>query len=446
MPKLSTEPYKGARDFYPEEKRIQNYIFNIWRETALSFGYEEYDAPLLEKLEVYEAKSGEELVNNQLYSLEDKGGRKVAIRPEKTPSVARMVAAKLPSLPRPIRWFNIGNCWRYEKPQKGRGREFYQFDCDIFGENSINADVEVFSIPLEVMKKLGATKGMFELRVNNRKFAEFYLKEVANIQGEIAQKATQLYRVTKSIDSKPKIAEKEFTQMLESYGLSDEQISKVNEYLNADLDFVTKFVNQNEGAKQLIEFLDLMGKMGYKDFIRYSPEIMRGLDYYTGIVVEQFDLNPKNNRAMYGGGRYDNLIGLFSDQKLTGVGFAMGDITLLEFLKEWNLLPQLEQQVEYFVALWQSRDSNQQTKYTAKTMEIAQKIRQAGYSCLTQLDYRTSISQQLATASKKGIKKAIIAGEKELEKNTIGIKNLTTGEQKEIPFEEFLENLKRSNA
>jgi len=237
MPKLSTEPYKGARDFYPEEKRIQNYIFNIWRETALSFGYEEYDAPLLEKLEMYEAKSGEELVNNQLYSLEDKGGRKIAIRPEKTPSVARMVAAKLPSLPRPIRWFNIGNCWRYEKPQKGRGREFYQFDCDIFGIDEIAADAEIFSIPLEVMKKLGATKEMFELRVNNRRFAEFYLKEVVGLFGEISQKDTGLYKVTKAIDSKPKVTSQEFTQMLEKAGLSNEQIEKVKVYLVAILAF-----------------------------------------------------------------------------------------------------------------------------------------------------------------------------------------------------------------
>ncbi len=439
--RLSTEPYKGARDFYPEEKRIQNYIFNIWRETALKFGYEEYDAPLLEKLEMYEAKSGEELVNNQLYSLEDKGGRKIAIRPEKTPSVARMVAAKVKSLPRPIRWFNIGNCWRYEKPQKGRGREFYQFDCDIFGIDEITADTEVFSIPLEVMKKLGATKEMFELRVNNRRFAEFYLKEITQIEGEISQKDTQLYKVAKAIDSKPKISEKEFTQMLEEAGLNNEQVTKVKSYLDADLEFVVQFTSKNKGAQELIEFFDLMQKSGYKDFIKYSPEIMRGLDYYTGIVVEQFDLNPTNNRSMYGGGRYDNLIGLFSTEKLTGVGFAMGDMTLLEFLEGWNLIPQLNQEIEYFVTLWPAQSTEKQTKYSVKTVEIAQKIREKGKTCITQLEPTTSISQQLSTASKKGAKNAIIIGEKEMEKNTLSVKNLETGEQKEIPFVKFLASI-----
>lgn len=442
MPKLSTEPYKGARDFYPAEKRLQNYLFNIWRKTALSFGYEEYDFPFLEKLELYEAKSGEELVNNQLYSLEDKGGRKIAVRPEKTPSVARMIAAKVQALPRPIRWFNISNCWRYEKPQKGRGREFFQFDCDIFGVNTIAADAEVFSIPLEVMKKLGATKEMFELRVNNRRFADFYLKNIINLTGGIAQKDTQLYKVAKAIDTKPKITEQEFTQMLKENGLNQEQIEKIQKYLLADLSNVEQYYTQNQGAKEIIDFFELMAKSGYGDFIKYRPEIMRGLDYYTGTVVEQFDLNPQNNRAMYGGGRYDNLIGLFSDEKLSGVGFGMGDMTLLEFLEGWNLLPQLSQDVEYFVTLWPAREKDQDnTELVTKSMEIAGKIREKGKTCIAQLESDISISQQLSIASKKGARKVIIIGENELKQNTLSVKNLEDGSQKEIPLEEFLSEL-----
>ncbi|MBD3366474.1 histidine--tRNA ligase [candidate division WWE3 bacterium] len=440
--KLTTEPYKGARDFYPEEKRIQEYLFNIWRETAKSFGYEEYDFPLLEKYELYEAKSGEDLVQNQLYSFEDRGGRKVAVRPEKTPSLARMVAARVQSLPKPIRWFNIGNCWRYEKPQRGRGREFYQFDCDIFGVDDIFADVEVFSIPIEVMKKLGATSEMFEIRVNNRKFAESYLRNIVELKGGMAEKDSQLYAVTKAIDSKPKISENEFLKLLEEAWVSTKQIEKLNEYLSADLEFVSKYAKDNEGAKELLDFFALMKETGYGEFIAFKPEIMRGLDYYTGMVIEQFDLNPKNNRSMYGGGRYENLIGLFSDEQMGGVGFAMGDMTLLEFLKGWNLLPEIEQEVDYYVTVWPvskgaSEGKQEATGNLADAFKTARKLREKGKNVINCLDPTTSISDQLADANKRGAKNVVIQGPQEEEEGVVSVKNMKSGEQQQIPIEKL---------
>ncbi len=443
MSKLSTKPYKGARDFYPEDQRIQNYIFNVWRKTALSFGYEEYDFPFLERYELYEEKSGEDLVQNQLYSFKDRGDRKVAIRPEKTPSLARMVAEKVQTLPKPIRWFNIGNCWRYEKPQKGRGREFFQFDCDIFGVENITADVEVFSIPIEVMKNLGATKEMFELRVNNRRFAEFYLKEIVELSGTIDQKDTQLYRVTKAIDSRPKIPNKEFVRLLREAKLDDNQVRKVEDYLEADLTFVKGYLEDNEGARELIQFFNLMEKTGYGDFIRYSPEIMRGLDYYTGIVVEQFDLSPKNNRAMYGGGRYDNLVQLFSDEKVNGVGFAMGDITLLEFLKGWDLLPDLEKEIDYLVTLWPNENPEEKNKFITESFKISRELRRAGKNVITWLEEGTPISQQLSDANKQGVKNVIIMGPKELRKGTLSVKNMSEETQEEVSRTKFLKDLKK---
>jgi len=435
------EPYKGARDFYPEDMRIRNYIFEIWRETALSFGYEEYDFPLLERYEIYAEKSGEDLVNNQLYSFEDKGGRRLAIRPEKTPSLARMVAAKVNALSRPIRWFNIGNCWRYEKPQKGRGREFFQFDCDIFGVDGIVADAEVFSIPVEVMLKLGATKDMFELRINNRRFAEYYLKEIVGLSGEINKKESQIYKTVKAVDTKLKITQKDFVNLLEEANLSSEQIQKTERYLNTDLSFVEKYVEKNEGARELIDFFTLMRQANYSDYIKYSPETIRGLDYYTGTVIEQFDLNPKNNRSMYGGGRYDNLIQLFSDTQLNGVGFAMGDMPLLEFLKGWNLVPELGQEVDCLVTLW-PEDSTKNVgrndnKYIANTFKIARKLREKGNTVITWLEPGTKISQQLSVGNKKGVKNVIIQGEKEIEKGVVSVKNMKTGEQKEVRLEEL---------
>ncbi len=440
MSKLSTKPYKGARDFYPKEKRLQNCIFNIWRETAQSFGYEEYAPPLLEKYELYEAKSGEDLVNNQLYSFEDRGGREVAIRPEKTPSLARMIAAKVKALPKPIRWFNIGNCWRYEKPQKGRGREFFQFDCDIFGVDNIAADVEVFSIPIEVMKRIGATEDMFEIRVNNRRFAEYYLTKVVGITGEMSEKGTQLYQVTKAIDSKPKISNKEFVELLEKAALDKEQVDSLSKYLDADLNFVEKFKEINKGAKEILDFFDLMEKAGYGKYLKYSPEIMRGLDYYTGMVIEQFDLNPDNNRAMYGGGRYDDLAQLFTDEEINGVGFAMGDMTLIEFLEGWNLTPELDREIDFYVTLWPSK-TEETGEEMADMFEITRLLREKGKKVISCLEPGTSISDQLSTANKEGVNNVIIRGEKEKGKGEITVKNMQTGDQKTLSKDEFLNNL-----
>ncbi|MBI2620906.1 histidine--tRNA ligase, partial [candidate division WWE3 bacterium] len=408
--KLSTQPYKGARDFYPDDMRIRNYIFDVWRKTAKSFGFDEYDFPFLEPLELYEAKSGEELVKNQLYRFKDKGEREIAIRPEKTPSAARLVAARIKELPRPIKWFNIGNCWRFEKPQKGRGREFFQFDCDIFGSNSVLADAEVLSIPVEVMKKLGATENMFEIRVCNRRLTEFYLKDVVKLGGGIGESGTQMYKVAKIIDSKPKITHVAFEKELTEAGLSPSQIDSLQKFIEADISFVSKFVNDCYGAKEIVEFFEIMNGRGCDKYFKFCPEIMRGLDYYTGNVVEQFDLNPKNNRSMYGGGRYDNLVSEFADENLPGVGFAMGDITLLEFLKGWNLLPTFAPETQYLITLWPSQDS----QYAKASFEAASALRKNGKNVELWTEPNTKLDKQLKYADKKGIPFVVIIGENEL--------------------------------
>jgi len=440
MKKLSTEAYKGARDFYPEDMRIRNYIFDTWRETALSFGYEEYDFPFIEKYELYEEKSGEDLVKNQLYAFEDKGGRKVAIRPEKTPSLARMVAAKINSLSRPIRWFNIGNCWRYEKPQKGRGREFFQFDCDIFGVDGITADAEVFSIPVEIMLKLGATKDMFEIRVADRKLAEDYLRDEVELTGAINERGCQMNKVAKIVDSMNKLSQKEFEGALEKEGLNTGQVEKVRAFVEADLRFLEKFASRSEGARETLEFFKLMENAGYGDYFKFCPDVMRQFDYSTGIVIEQFDLNPKNNRAMFGGERYSDLVNLFTDVPLGGTGFAMGDMTLLEFLKGWNLVPELGQEIDYLVTLWpgdNTKKNGGNNKYMASTFNIARTLRKKGNTVIIWLEPGVSISKQLSYASKKGVSNVIIQGDKEIGKGIVSIKNMTTGEQKEVVLKEL---------
>ncbi|MEM2984430.1 MAG: histidine--tRNA ligase, partial [Candidatus Jordarchaeaceae archaeon] len=414
--KLPTRPYKGARDFYPEDMRIRNYIFNIWRKTALKFGFEEYDFPLIEPFEIYAAKTSEEIVNKQLYSFEDRGGRKVAIRPEKTPSVARMVAGRINELPRPIKWFNIGSCWRYEAPQKGRGREFFQFDCDILGSESIIADVEVFIIPIEVMKSFGANKNMFEIRVNNRRFAEYYLKEVCRINGSISERDTPLYKVAKAIDARPKISAEKFDSLLDEAQLNRDQKQKVNGYLCSDLDLVKRYKVETKGAQELIEFFTLIEQIGYSEFFKFSPEIMRGLDYYTGNVIEQFDLNPKNRRAMFGGGRYDNLVQQFSDKLVPGVGFAMGDMTLFEFLKQWELIPTLPTETKVYVTIFSKELQNE-------AFDLTKQLRDAGINTSQSLETE-KLDKQLKYADRKGIPYVAIIGPEEKKKGVVKLKDM----------------------
>lgn len=431
--KLTTQPYKGARDFYPEDMRIRNYIFDTWKTVCKRYGFEEYDFPFLEPLEIYEAKSGEELVNKQIYNLNDRGGRRLAIRPEKTPSVARLVAGKIKQLPRPIKWFNIGNCWRFEKPQKGRGREFFQLDCDIFGLENVIADAEVFSIPVEIMLELGAKEKMFEVRVNNRRFTEFYLREVVKLDGGTAKRNTQMYAVIKTIDSKPKISEDEFTQLLEEARLKPDQIDKLDKLLEADLKFVEKYKGENKGAGELIQFFELVAQKGFSAFFKFSPEIMRGLDYYTGNVMEQFDLDPENNRSMYGGGRYDDLASLYVDEKIPGVGFAMGDVTLLEFLKGWKLLPTLSTETKVYITIF---DKNTQEK----SSQIAQELRKAGINTTSALEIQ-KLDKQLKYADRKGIPYVIIAGPSEIKKGVVILKDMKAKKQEEMRIEEVVNKL-----
>jgi len=432
--KLGTQPYKGARDFYPQDLRLRNYIFETFSSVCKKYGYEEYDFPFLEPFELYAAKSGEELVNNQLYSFEDRGGRKVAIRPEKTPTLARMVAARINELPKPVRWFNIGQCWRYEKPQKGRGREFYQMDCDILGEPSIAADAEVYSIPVEVMLKLGATEKMFEIRVADRKLAEFYLGEVMKLSGRINEKETQMNKVAKAVDGMHKMDEKGFIALLEKQGLSAVQVDQLQKFVCSDLSFLEQYREESPGAREILEFFELIDKRGLLRFFRFRPDIMRQFDYSTGIVIEQFDLDPTNNRSMYGGERYDDLVSLFSDQPLTGTGFAMGDVTLIEFLKGWNLIPQFESETKVYVSVF-----SEGTKETS--FQITQKLREAGINTLSALDTSQKLDKQLKNADRRGIPFVIVIGPDEVKKGTVILKDMKAKKQEELEGDALIKKL-----
>ena len=421
--KLSTQSYKGSRDFYPEDMRIRNFIFDTWKKVCKSYGYEEYDGPFLESFEIYAAKSGEELVNDQLYSFTDRGERKVAIRPEMTPTLARMIAQKVNELPRPIRWFSIANFWRYEKPQKGRGREFFQLNTDIFGVENIEADFEIISIMADVMRGFGAKEEMFEIRVNNRKLMDTFYKK-------IGLEEDQIKTVNKAIDKSSKISKEEFEKWLKDDAkMEDKQIRLLTDFIKTPYPVIEELSQEGStGANEIKKLMELIEKSDIKNFVKIDISTIRGLDYYTGTVFEIFDLNPVNSRAIAGGGRYDDLISLFGEEKLTGTGFAMGDITLVDFLKTWELLPKFDENYGYFITLWPSEDQ----KYFDKTLEVANTLRKKGLEVSTWLEKNTKIEKQLKYADKKKFEYVVIIGENEIEKGTVIIKNMKEKTQTEI--------------
>jgi len=406
MEKLSTNPYKGARDFFPADKKIANYIFNTWRKVCESYGFEEYDGPFLENTEIYEAKSGEELVNEQLYSFTDKGDRRVAIRPEMTPTVSRMVASKYQQLPKPIKWFSIANFWRYEKPQRGRLREFYQLNADIFGVDSITGDFEILSLNRAIMDQFKATPSMYEVRVNNRKYINFVLDQSGINTGE------NRVKILKILDSKDKILKEEFDKRIDETGIQNEQKITLLKYLSVDIKALNEI--KSEGAKELIQLFNLLKLAKIDENIVFDPYTVRGLAYYDGTIFEQKDLNPKNNRSMFGGGRYNGLIGLFINTDVPAVGFAQGDVPIKLFLESWDLLPQFENDIDYLVTVFPSENPI----FFEKSQQIATKLRQKGKDIEVYLNTNTTLSKQLEYASKKGIKKVIIIGQDEIDKDT----------------------------
>ena len=426
--KLNTQPYKGSRDFYPSDMKVRNFIFDNWKKVCKSYGYEEYDGPFLESFELYAAKSGEELVNEQLYSFTDRGERKVAIRPEMTPTLARMIAQKINELPRPIRWFSIANFWRYEKPQRGRGREFFQLNTDIFGVEGREADLEIISLMVDLMKSFGAEKEMFEVRVNNRKLMDNFYKKMG-LESE------QIKIINKAIDKRNKISKEEFEKWLsEDAKMQPEQIKKLSDFIEDPYPTINLMCEQNyEGALEITELINLINEIGLNDFVRIDVSTIRGLDYYTGTVFEIFDLNPENSRAIAGGGRYDDLIGLFGDEKLTGTGFAMGDITFSDFLQTWNLLPEIDDNIDYFITLWPSENP----QFLFKSLEISDLLRKKGFKVSNWLDKNTKIDKQLKYADKIGVKFTIIFGENELKNNSLLVKNMKEKSQSEIKLKDL---------
>lgn len=400
--KLSTEPYKGVRDFYPEDQSLENYIFNIWKKTCESFGYLEYNASPLEPSDLYKAKTGEEIVNEQTYSFIDRGGREVTLRPEMTPTVARMIAGKKRELPMPVRWYSIPNMFRYERPQRGRLREHFQLNCDIFGLDNIYADIEIIRLAYQIMINFGAKESDFEVRLSNRTLLNKTLSDMG-LSSEQSHDFQKLLDRKKKIDNFDEEAERICGKKIEWKLQADHEMQLlISELKNAGISNV-----------------------------KFDDTIVRGFDYYTGTVFEIYDTNPENSRALFGGGRYDDLLSLFGNDKVSAIGFGMGDVTALDFLETRGLLPKYESSTKVYIGTF-SKD------YVEDADILAKILRENGINVA--IDYTgRKIVDQIKKADKEKINYFLAIGEHELETKSYNIKNLFTGEENICSLEEIKE-------
>ena len=426
MTNISTQPYKGARDFYPEDMRVRNYIFDTWKRVCRSYSFEEYDFPIVEPLETFAAKSGQEVVNEQMFSFEDKSGRKLALRPELTPGTVRMLAQRFKELITPIKWFMIGNNWRYEKAQRGRGREFYQLEVNIFGLKGPEADFEIIQIIIDIMKAFGATESMFSVLLSDRRLISMLLQELLQLD---EQTSTQVRRL---MDKRSKMEQTDFFTELGNLGLTREQAQKVDDFMNLDLSSITTFfprqmLEQNQGYQAFSKLFAMLNNNGLGNYCKFDPSIIRGFDYSDGLVYEVFDRNPLNKRSVLGGERFDKLIQIFGDYELEATGFAMGDVTLRDFLEEWQLLPNL-QEPKYLVTLWP--DNN--IKYRQIQLSIAENLRKQGNIVEIWLEQEVPLNKQLKYADKKAFEYVVIVGEEEVTKGVYTLKNMRTGDQQKV--------------
>lgn len=424
---LSTQPYKGTRDFYPEDQRIQSWMFDRMRAVAQSYGYLEYNGPMLEPFELYAAKTGEEIVNQQLYWLMDRGDRKLAVRPEMTPTLARMVAGKIHELPRPVRWFSIPNLWRYERPQRGRLREHWQLNVDVLGGSPLLADAEILRLALDVMAAFGG-ENLVQIEINNRRLMDTFFEQRLGLSSEKA------LAVTKALDARAKIGEEKYVTWIEELGITLIQRAEMERFFTASFDEIRASL-PCEGVTELAGLFELLKETGHAQRVRFNPMVLRGMDYYTGTVFEMYDVSPENRRAIFGGGRYDNLVGLFGKDQLPGVGFGMGDVTLRNFIETHGLMPRFESAIDVFVSL-------PSVQFQVAQAQIAAELRTAGLRVATALE-TGGFGAQLKQAAKLGAREVLLFGETEWAAGSVMLKELATGEQRTVSRSEIAGSLKK---
>ena len=414
---ISKKPYKGCRDLFPELKRAQNYMFDQMKKAAHAFGFEPYDGPMLEEVDLYRAKSGQELINDQIYSFTDRGEREVAIRPEMTPTVARMVAQVHREAPKPIRWYSIPNLMRYERPQRGRLREHWQFNVDLFGPESIYNEIEILQVITHLFNSFGANASHFEILFNNRQFIDFFFCETLGLD---ESKSYDLYKL---IDRAKKLPKEKFDEQLAAFNLESKNSDLFNEYLTLkSIEEFKKFSEKISFPKEnwnLSGFLSAGDAAGLSEYLVFDPTIVRGLDYYTGLVFEVFDKHPDNRRALCGGGAYAGLMKIFNEEQLPGVGFGLGDVTLKDFLESHGLLPDFSNGNNVLFL------GTEDESCELEVLNLANAIRSRDISVINSPN-KLKFKKLLQQASKSG---SHFLGIIQKETNKVKIKNLDTNDQ-----------------
>ncbi|MBO9367820.1 MAG: histidine--tRNA ligase [Chloroflexi bacterium] len=414
-------PVKGTRDFYPEQMALRTWLYGMMRQVSESFGYQEYEAPILESLELYAAKSGEELVKEQAYVFTDRGGDAITLRPELTPSLARMVAQRQKELVFPLRWWSFGPFWRYERPQKGRTREFFQWNVDMIGVNSPEADAEIVAVLVSFFRQVGLRPEQVLVMVNNRRLmdARFDAFEIP---------PTMRPAVSTWIDRREKMEPKEWLAYGREIGLSERQLGQIGEMLE-DRELWRR-------SEELIRFFAATQAMGIGDYVRFEPSIVRGLLYYTGTVIEAWEVGGEIKRAILGGGRYDNLLADVGGEPLPGVGFAMGDVVITLILEKYGLLPQ---NLNVYPARILVTVFDQD--HLLESFKLADELRSAGLkvACYPEA---AKLPRQFRYADRMGMQAVLVLGPDEMANGTVTVKDLRQGAQVQVARREAAAFLK----
>lgn len=410
---------KGTREFYPEQMALRNFVYDKVRSASQAFGYQEWDAPFIETIDLYAAKSGEELVKKQSFTFEDRGGDFVTLRPELTPSLARMIAAKQGELTFPVRWWSFGPFWRYEQPQKGRTREFFQWNVDMLGVNSPEADAELIAVGATFLRSVGLSPERALIYVNNRRLMDSEFDAL----GIPAEKRLD---VSNLVDRRTKMESAKWDANAFDLGLNQTQLDGLKAILG-NFELWKK-------SDELTRLFAALEALGVKEYVKFDPNIMRGLLYYTGTVFEAFDTSGSLKRAIFGGGRYDNLLADVGGQPLSGVGFAMGDVVIGIILQEAGLLPEYQPSpAQVLVTVFDE-------KLWMPSFALAAELRGAGLNVLVSPE-PTKLPKQFKFADKMKIKVALVLGPDEVENGLVVVKNLVNGEQVQVKKEALLESI-----
>ena len=418
--KSTIQAVKGTREFYPGAMAIRQWLYGKLREVSESFGYQEWDGPFLEKIDLYAAKSGEELVKEQAFVFPDRGGDLITLRPELTPSLARMVAQKQNELVFPLRWWSFGPFWRYERPQKGRTREFFQWNIDLIGVNSPEADAELVAVCASFLKSTGISAQQVSISVNHRKLME----QEINALGITSEKHKAIFRL---IDKRDKMGAAAWDQYGQEIGLSPTQITDLKSLLGDK-----ELWKKSEELKRVFAALE---KMDVAEYVHYDPQIIRGLDYYTGIVFEAWDVSG-DGRAVLGGGHYDNLVADVGGDLLPGVGFAMGDVMITLLLEKYGKIP-VTGEMSDTVLVTVFDDS-----LIGDSVAVASALRTDGVKAQCYPE-SAKLSKQLKFADRMGIKVALVIGPDEASLGLVTVKDLSSRTQVTVKNSEVTVSVKQ---